>query len=151
MSKTSKTHFSRSLQIALQMVTAIFNQTAPKINGKEVLYWDKGEELPLPLPEVRNFIFFEDIKPHEIERGKPGQETGMRFVPLKRQIELRGYRGIVLATVWLEGNEFPNQNRSVRFWRVVRIKYRRYYDEGSQHQDPNWFETGFTEKQTPLQ
>jgi hypothetical protein len=118
------------------------------------LYYQRLERFRLPSPRWEDFAFFENIRTGNVVEGELSWSSACQWQRLERKIQFFGHDKALMAEVWLDGSRpiFADSCGSLpTFWRVSKIRYRVHFTIVSRHNaDAEWYETVFTEEETPL-
>ncbi len=126
------TKFSKGVRLALAFLISI----------------QFGEVNGLPKPNWENFHFFYRITATKPAKGRKRTGEGSPYQELTRRVRFYGYKGELLAVIWLKGHQFTST--PVTYWRVMKVEYRRQYFEGNINVEPDWFETSISAVQSSL-
>lgn len=125
--------FGKSLQIAINFLHNFKENNSPVINN-----W-------------KHFIWFDKIIPGVVRKIGENTSNASKFNVLEKEILFYGYRGTLLASVCLRGNEFTNSDESKpTFWQVTKIGYAQNYDESRTFAESEWIEKEIEEKDRVL-
>jgi hypothetical protein len=105
----------------------------------------------LPAPLWKNFTFFQEIVPGNINRVGEARSSSSTYQKLQRKVLFYGDSKKLMATVFLIGNEFKNTDESKpTFWRVVDVHLLEKYDESRIFDKSNWMTFAISEEMSPF-